>query len=615
MTLLSSVQQSLRLLSRRDQRLLVLSTVIQVATSVLDLLGVLLIGIVAGLAMANLTGSATPSTFTSILGRVGISSLSGGTALWLAGVAGVLLLGKTAVSVFLTRRQLRFLARRQALVSGVLIERLLASPLIEVQQRSSQETAFALTAGVQYAILIVLGQAVVALAEGALLLVIGVGLFVVDPWLTIFSIIFFALVGLAIYRLLSRWAVRLGGSASVLDIDSLATIQEALSSYRELWVGGRRNSYVEKVQVIRWRSAGVSADLQFIGLFPKYVFECALVIGGGLLVVSQLFTKSGAAAIAVIALYLAAGSRVVPSLLRMQGAILSVRSAGSSAEPTYRLAHDLFPDGPNASFGVESPAAGMPPSAIGSGYAGFDASVHVEDVSFSYPGSAEPAVDHATFSVASGQSLALVGTTGAGKSTLADLILGVLEPASGRIHLSGMTPELAIAAFPGAIAYVPQMISLVNGTIRDNVALGWKRDEIDDDLVWDALRRAHLETFIKDAREGLDTEIGERGIRLSGGQRQRVGIARALYTRPKLVILDEATSALDAETENSIGETIQALEGEVTTVTVAHRLATIRHCDLVLYLEGGRIVAQGTFDEVRQQSERFDAQARLLGMA
>ena len=207
-----------------------------------------------------------------------------------------------------------------------------------------------------------------------------------------------------------------------------------------------------------------------------------------------------------------------------------------------------------------------------------------------------------------------MGPTGAGKSTLVDLILGILIPDSGVALIGGMTPAEALATWPGAVAYVPQDVAMANGTVRENVALGLPVEIIDDDWVWDALNRAHLGEFLLDSREGLDTVIGENGIKLSGGQRQRLGIARALYTRPKLLVLDEATSALDAETEQAISQTLQELEGAVTTVTIAHRLATIRHCDLVVYLEGGRAQAQGSFNEVRALAPQFDRQAQLLGL-
>jgi ABC-type multidrug transport system fused ATPase/permease subunit len=207
-----------------------------------------------------------------------------------------------------------------------------------------------------------------------------------------------------------------------------------------------------------------------------------------------------------------------------------------------------------------------------------------------------------------------VGSTGAGKSTLADVIIGVLEPDSGSVTISGASPREAISRWPGAIAYVPQAVALVVGSVRENVALGLPVDAIDDDMVWEALERAHLADFLRDQREGLDTYIGERGMRLSGGQRQRLGIARALYTRPRLLVLDEATSSLDAETEVAIVQTLDELEGEVSTITVAHRLATVRRADQLLYLENGIIIARGTFDQVRDQVTDFDRQASLLGL-
>jgi ABC-type multidrug transport system fused ATPase/permease subunit len=164
------------------------------------------------------------------------------------------------------------------------------------------------------------------------------------------------------------------------------------------------------------------------------------------------------------------------------------------------------------------------------------------------------------------------------------------------------------------VAYVPQEVAMVNGSVRENVALGLPSEIVEDDWVWDALNRAHLSEFLQAAREGLDTIIGENGIKFSGGQRQRLGIARALYTKPKLLVLDEATSALDAETEQAIAQTLQELEGTVTTVTIAHRLATIRHCDLVVYLENGLIKSQGSFASVRASTPQFERQAQLLGL-
>ena len=238
----------------------------------------------------------------------------------------------------------------------------------------------------------------------------------------------------------------------------------------------------------------------------------------------------------------------------------------------------------------------------------------VDRVGVCYPESQTPAIADISFEAAAGTSVALVGSTGAGKSTLADALLGVVMPQEGEVLIGGLPPTAAITQWPGGIAYVPQEVALVNGTVRDNVAIGLQSECFEDEWVWQALERAHLADFLRANRNGLDTLIGENGMRLSGGQRQRLGVARALFTRPRLLVLDEATSALDSQTEEVIARTMMDLEGSVTTITIAHRLATIRHCDLVLYLDRGKLAAWGAFDDVRAQSVDFDRQAKLLGL-
>jgi ABC-type multidrug transport system fused ATPase/permease subunit len=184
----------------------------------------------------------------------------------------------------------------------------------------------------------------------------------------------------------------------------------------------------------------------------------------------------------------------------------------------------------------------------------------------------------------------------------------------GVATISGSDASEALVLWPGAIAYVPQEVAVAGGSVRSNVALGLPDELIDDSLVEEALKQAHLWRFLSTSAEGIFTQVGERGLRLSGGQRQRLGIARALYTRPRLIILDEATSALDADTEESITQTIQSLGPNITTVVIAHRLSTVRAVDALAYLERGRIVARGTFDELKESIPTFARQAHLLGL-
>ncbi len=616
MTVGRAIRASLRLLDRRDRRLLGLSIAIQMASAGLDLLGVLLIGLVGALSVTVVQSQPPPPAVSRVVDALGLPDFSGQElVLVLAGAAAFVLLFKSVVSSYLTRRVFKFLANRQAVVSARLTRELLAQPLTFLLQRSSQETAYALTSGAGQATMAILGQVVIALTELALLVVLGTALLFLDPIITLGAVIFFTLISLILQRALGSWATGIGGAAAKADIESLDAIQEAFAAYREITVSKRREFYVARIEDLRWRAAQVAADMQFIGLFPKYMFEAALVIGAFVLAGVLFSTKDSVSAIGSLALFLAAGSRVMPSLLRLQGAALTLRGAAGAASPTFALADEL--ENGRSQVG-ESNARGMSaagrPLATAGAYPDFRPNVVLEGIDVTYPGAVRRSLEGIDLTVAEGESVALVGPSGAGKSTLVDVILGVLHPDMGTSRLSGLPPMSAVERWPGAIAYVPQTVVLANGTIRQNVTLGLPQQDVDDALVWDALRKAHLAEYLTSHRAGLDTFVGEGGVRLSGGQRQRLGIARALYTRPRLLVLDEATSSLDAETEEAVTQMIRELDDDVTTVVVAHRLSTVRHADKVVYLEDGKLRASGSFADLRRMVPEFEKQAGLLGL-
>jgi ATP-binding cassette subfamily C protein len=222
----------------------------------------------------------------------------------------------------------------------------------------------------------------------------------------------------------------------------------------------------------------------------------------------------------------------------------------------------------------------------------------LDSVSFRYPTRQRAALEGVSLAVRPGEAVGIVGTTGAGKSTLLDVILGTLEPDTGEILLDGNPLRTQREGWQRSVGYVSQDVYLVDDTLRANIAIGWRGDDIDDAAVLEAIRLAELEEVVASLPEGVETMLGERGLRLSGGQRQRVGIARALYTRPSVLVLDEATSNLDRATEARIVETLVRLTGGVTMIVVAHRISTVSHCDRILCLEGGAVRAQGTFAEV-----------------
>lgn len=618
-----AIRKALTLLPLGKRRLLFLAALVQTSLGILDLIGVALIGLFAAVAVSGVQAvagapPAIPSWLLTVLDSVGLESVTfSQLAIALAFTAIFILVLKTVLSALMNRRIIRFLANRQADVSVRLAREFLSRPLAQVQRWTTSEATYALGGGVGAATVALLGSAITICSEVFLFTILGVSLFFYDPMLTIVCIILFGLIVLVLYRILGNRTARNAKVITDASIQTLTAVSEALSTYREATVLHRRDLYITRYEGLVGRYAISSSNVAFILEVPKYVMDVALYLGVLLLGVVQFFTKDWTAAAATMALFLAAGARILPGLLRVQGASIVIRNASVQAQPAFFMADYLEQTRTQENRerdASERITADDIHAHVIAGYPDFEAVVEVREVTLSYDDASTPALLNASFTALPGMSIALVGSTGAGKSTLADVILGVMEPDSGWVRISGVSPRAAIDRWPGAIAYVPQAVALVAGSVRENVALGLPVAAIDDDLVWDALRRAHLAEFLDRGREGLDTVVGERGFRLSGGQRQRLGIARALYTRPKLLVLDEATSALDAETEQSIIQTLEELEGEVTTITIAHRLATVRKADQVLYLEDGRIAAHGTFDEVRLQVSDFDRQASLLGL-
>ena len=218
----------------------------------------------------------------------------------------------------------------------------------------------------------------------------------------------------------------------------------------------------------------------------------------------------------------------------------------------------------------------------------FNEKLEIMDVVWKYPDGTENVLDYVTISINKGESIAFVGPSGAGKSTLADIVLGLFQPQEGRILIDGVDVSNCPMAFSRIIGFVPQTVYMIDDTIRRNVAFGLFDDEIDESAVWNALEQAQMKEFVEELPMGLDTIVGERGVRFSGGQSQRLAIARALYTNPDILILDEATSALDTETETAVMEAIEALQGQKTLIIIAHRLTTIRNCDKIYEISNGK---------------------------
>ena len=602
----TTIGRAARLLTPSDRRKVSVVVVIQIVLGGLDLLGVALIGVVGALAVSGVQSHKPGNRVSAVLNFIGLDGFDFQTQTALLGLtAGIILVGRTVLSVFFTRKALFFLGRRGAAISANLTSRVLAQSLLAVQQRTSQETLYALTSGVGSITLGLLGSVVTMASDVSLLVVLAIGLVVVDPTVAISSFLLFMLIAVILHRVMSGRAMRLGTKQSELSIQSNEKIVEVLSSYRESLVRNRRSYYAQQIGKIRFDLANVNAELAFMPNVSKYILETTVVLGALLLSAAQFLLQDAGHAVGTLAIFLAAGTRIAPAILRVQQGLLSIRSSAGSALPTLDLAESLA--NIKASEVKES-------EILETEHEGFAGSIDIRDATFTYPGKSEPSISHVSLRVNPGSFVAFVGPSGAGKTTIVDILLGILPPQSGSVQISDVDPMSAITKWPGAIAYVPQDVAIASGSFRENIALGFPIELASDEAVLTPLQVAHLDDFVLSTPHGLDTEVGERGAKVSGGQRQRLGIARALFTKPKLLVLDEATSALDAETESNVALAIASLRGNTTVVMIAHRLATVRNADLVVYLDQGQALAQGTFEEVRAAVPDFDRQAQLLGL-
>ena len=601
----STIRRSLGVLSRLDQRKLLAATFLQILLSALDLLGIVAIGLLGALSATGLQSQEPGNRVGLALRVLHLADMSFQTQALILGISAVILLvGRTVLSIFFTRRILFFLSRRGASISANLVARLLSQSLIMIQGRTTQETLYSVTKGVELIVLQVLATVVVLVSDFSLLLVLAVGLFLVDPTTAIGTFVIFSMIGYLLYRFMHVRASSLGVESSELNIKSNEKIVEVFASYRESVVRNRRDYYAREISKLRFSLANTSAEISFLPYVSKYVIETSVVLGALLIGITQFFLQDATHAITTLAIFLAAGSRIAPAVLRVQQGSIQIRNSLGQAKPTLDLLDALG----------DSAIIENVDDTLDLIHAGFHSEITVNEITFTYPNSSSPAIQNINLKIAPGTSVAFVGSSGAGKTTMIDVLLGVLNPDQGMVLISGVPPLEAVAKWPGAISYVPQDIVIAAGSIRENVALGYPLEVATDELVLSALKVAHLDEFLLDLPEGLDNLVGERGAKISGGQRQRLGIARAMFTRPHLLVLDEATSALDGETEASISDAIHELRGSTTVVMIAHRLSTVRNADMVVYLSEGKILATGTFDEVRNAVPDFDRQAKLMGL-
>lgn len=601
----SELNRAFALLNRKDRRRLIAVTCLQVIFGILDLLGVAAIGVVTALAFRGIKSQGPGDKVESVLKLTKLSNFEFQQQVVLLSIFAVLIFtAKTIFSVVFLRKTLFYLSRKSSEISSDLSAKLLNRELTYLKSAPVQERLFSLTTGVSNITVGVLTNIVLIVSDLSLLVVLLLGLFLVDPIICLSTLTVFSSIGFMLYFLLHTRATKNGKLLAKETIRSNQSIVEALLSFREIFVKGSREFYAKRIQIQRHELAKYDAELKFLPSISKYTTELAVVVGITGIAALQFARYDTNHAVAVLSVFVAASTRIAPAVMRLQQSAITVKAYLGSGKPTLDLADELR----------ETPALEFKLNSISLTHSNFNAQVCFDSVTFSYDTESNETIRDISIQVPDGTMTAIVGPSGGGKSTLVDLILGILIPQKGSVLLGGITPREAIKEWPGAIGYVPQEVFISNGTIRENICLGFDPKTVDEKLIWDALEAADLAEFVSSVDGQLEFVVGDNGGSLSGGQRQRIGIARSLLTKPSLVILDEATSALDSATENRISESIMKLRGNCTVIVVAHRLSTIRNSDQVIYVENGAVVATGTFDEVKSKSPKFEEQAEFMGL-
>ena len=600
-----TLPRALAVLSNNQKRRVGAIVLIQSSLSILDLAGVAAIGLVGALAVTGVQAKAPGNRVGEVLKILNLQDTTLQKQVAILGIlAATLFIVRTILSVYLNRKILFFLSRCSATISGQIVEKLLSQPLSLIQSRSSQETLFALTTGVNAITVGLIGSLANIIADSGLLLVICTGLFVVDPILALTTIGFLAVVAFVLYLSMTKRAYKLGTLNSELNISGNEKILEVLNSYREALIKNRRMYYVNEIRASRLDLANVTAEFSFMPNISKYVIETALILGAVLISATQFLLQDASHAVATLGVFMAAGSRLAPAILRLQSSAIQVRISGGSAKTSLDLIGSLS----NVALQKQSI------NKFEYVHDNFSPNIIIKDLNFTYQGNEVKALDQISVSIKEGEMVAITGASGAGKTTLVDCIIGAFQTEPGSVLISGRPPLEAISKWPGAIGYVPQEVVILNATVRENVVFGYGLNEVPQVLVEDSLKKAHLFDHVVGLKNGTESYVGDRGTKLSGGQRQRLGIARALVSKPKLLILDEATSSLDGKSEADISDSINEFRGEVTTLIIAHRLSTVRNADKVIYMNKGKIEFIGTFDEVRKNVPEFDNQAKLMGL-
>jgi ATP-binding cassette, subfamily B, bacterial PglK len=524
----------------------------------------------------------------------GIES-SGDLLLWGGGLLIGIFVVKSIYIISFNYLEARFLFNRRYTISLRMMNAYMRAPYLFHLQKNTAELIRNATVEVNILINSVLASILKLARDGVMAAAILLFLIIMEPLITLIIVVVMG-AGAGTFVMLTQKKVKSYGIQEQEHRKNLLkTLQQGLGGIKEARVLNREKDLTDKFKLEAYKSTRLLAFIRYVMQIPKPVVETSAVIG--MMMVAGFMLWQGRpmeAIIPILTLFAMGIVKLMPAVNQLSSMYTSLQYNIVSVDPIYEDLKSLEDAGADflADRSKTSPMH-------------FLKKIEVNDLHYSYPGSGEEAISGVSFKVFRGEAIALVGSSGAGKTTMVDLLLGLFKPDSGEIYVDGVNVWKNLSAWQKNIGYIPQSIYLADETLRENIAFGIPLAEIDDEKVRNAIELAQLSQLVRELPDGLDTIVGEHGTRLSGGQRQRIGIARALYHDPQVLVMDEATSALDNVTEQHIIRSIEALKGDRTVIMIAHRLTTVMNCDRLYLMEKGKIIHQGSYSNLLKHSQEF----------
>lgn len=570
----------------------------------LDLLSVLSIAFVATSSAIFISEGSDPKRTISFAGFVLPAVNASTLPLFLISIF-MLLIAKACFSILLQRSTALFLAKIEAR-SALQISRIsFSGNLIQSRQLSEEQIAYALQISSPTAFNGVLNYFAVLVSEGFLFLLISITLFIFNPILTLFALVYFSLVAAAIQFFIGRQLANASSTLAVTSIKATALISDLFRVFRELTALGFKEKYISSIYRARVDASSSIAKQNYISGMPRHIIETSLILALGALIAFSGESGDFLGSAGTLGAFLSGGFRLTAAMLPLQNAILGIKNDSPTARYALEIVSSEIPYAPEIGFGEFSDSA----------HNKKPFQVEFQDVSFRYGIEENFAIDSISMEIEAGSQIAVIGISGAGKSTLADLLAGILNPTTGSILIDGHAPSNLTVIQPGSIGYVPQHPGLVRGTLAENIALGRSANEADRKKMQEVASLAALDSVLEKLPQGLDSDLGLHRDLLSGGEIQRLGLARALYNEPGLLILDEATSALDASSESLVARALAKFRGKITVVIIAHRLHTIQTADMVYLLDKGRLIDKGEFKDLIKRNSSVQNFVNLLRIA